>query len=168
MKWSFLYNCPLISTKPPLIPGLNHSCIWSLPPDSTMVRLRLKRVATQSSCPTELDMYNDGLVWFGLNYDSNYTHLKSVLWVLRSSRRLHIGTFLQNKPLQNSILIGCNLWIRRDRCKTAIEVLSVGCLFETVLALPEGVRSTVSANRNTCLCQRSLCNTIWILLMINK
>ena len=30
----------LISTKPPLIPGINHYCLWSLAPASTMVRLR--------------------------------------------------------------------------------------------------------------------------------
>ena len=36
----------LISTKPPLIPGINHYCLWSLAPASTMVRLRLQRVAT--------------------------------------------------------------------------------------------------------------------------
>ena len=50
----------LISSKPHLIPGINHYCVWSLAPASTMVRLRLQRVATESSCPTELDTYNDG------------------------------------------------------------------------------------------------------------
>ena len=50
----------LINTKPPLIPGINHYCLWSLAPASTMVRLRLERVATESSCTIELDMYNDG------------------------------------------------------------------------------------------------------------
>ena len=50
----------LISTKPPLIPGINHYCLWSLAPASTMVRLRLERVATESSRPTMLDMYNYG------------------------------------------------------------------------------------------------------------
>ena len=52
----------LISSKPHLIPGINHYCLWSLAPASTMVRLRLQRVATESSCPTELDMYNDVVV----------------------------------------------------------------------------------------------------------
>ena len=50
----------LISTKPPLIPGINHDCLWSLAPASTMVRLRLEMVARESSYPTELDTYNDG------------------------------------------------------------------------------------------------------------
>ena len=35
----------IISINPPLIPG-----IWSLDPTSTMVRLRLQKVATDSSC----------------------------------------------------------------------------------------------------------------------
>ena len=43
----------LISTKPPLIPGIHHYCLWSLAPASTMVRLRLQRAATESSFPTE-------------------------------------------------------------------------------------------------------------------
>ena len=44
----------LISTKPALIPGINHYCIWSLAPASTMVRLsRLQRAATDFSFPTE-------------------------------------------------------------------------------------------------------------------
>ena len=50
----------LISTKPPLIPGINHYCLWSLAAASTMVRLRLLMVATESSCPIEVDTYNDG------------------------------------------------------------------------------------------------------------
>ena len=37
----------LISTKPPLIPGINHYCLWSLAPASTMVRLRLQRVGNR-------------------------------------------------------------------------------------------------------------------------
>ena len=45
----------LISTKPPLIPGIHHYFLWSLAPASTMARLRLQRVATESSCQTELD-----------------------------------------------------------------------------------------------------------------
>ena len=49
----------LISTKPPLIPGINHFYFWSLVLASTMVRPRLERVATESSCSTELDKYND-------------------------------------------------------------------------------------------------------------
>ena len=43
----------LISTKPALIPGINHYCVWSLAPASTMVRLRLERSATEASCPTK-------------------------------------------------------------------------------------------------------------------
>ena len=43
----------LIITKPPLIPGIHHYCLWSLAPASTMVRLRLQRAATESSFPTE-------------------------------------------------------------------------------------------------------------------
>ena len=50
----------LISTKPPLIPGINHYCLWSLAPASNMVKLRLERVATEFSCPTELGRFNDG------------------------------------------------------------------------------------------------------------
>ena len=38
----------LISTNPPLIPG-----IWSLAPTSTMARLRLQRAASESSRPTK-------------------------------------------------------------------------------------------------------------------
>ena len=37
----------LISPNPPFIPG-----IWSLAPTSTMIRLRLQKWATKSSCPT--------------------------------------------------------------------------------------------------------------------
>ena len=37
----------LISTNPHLVPG-----IWSLAPASSMVRLRLRGAATESSCPT--------------------------------------------------------------------------------------------------------------------
>ena len=39
----------LISTNPSLIPD-----IWSLAPTSTIVRLRLQRAATESSCPTKI------------------------------------------------------------------------------------------------------------------
>ena len=42
----------LMSTKPPLIICVNHYCLWSLALASTMVRLRLERVATESSYPT--------------------------------------------------------------------------------------------------------------------
>ena len=37
-----------ISSNPPLIPG-----IWTVAPTSTMVRLRLQRAETKSSCPTK-------------------------------------------------------------------------------------------------------------------
>ena len=49
----------LISTNRVLIPGTNHYYLWSLAPASTMVRLRLKRAATESSYPTKWDMYID-------------------------------------------------------------------------------------------------------------
>ena len=59
-----------------------------------------------------------------------FTRLKAVPWALRSiwnksSRRLHIGEILQNTPSPSSRPFCCNLCIRRDRCKTAIEVPSV-------------------------------------------
>ena len=38
-----------ISSNPPLIPG-----IWTVAPTLTMVRLRLQRAATESSCPTKI------------------------------------------------------------------------------------------------------------------
>ena len=38
----------LSSSNPPLIP-----VIWSVAPTSTMVRLRLQRAASESSCPTK-------------------------------------------------------------------------------------------------------------------
>ena len=66
----------LISTMPPLIPGINHYCLWSLAPASTMVRLRLVRVATEYSCLTELDTYNDG--WLvSMLYNIFYTLIQN-------------------------------------------------------------------------------------------
>ena len=47
----------LISTNPPLIPGINPYRLWSLAPALTMVRLRLERSATEASCPTKYDLY---------------------------------------------------------------------------------------------------------------
>ena len=42
----------VISANCPLIPGINHYCVWSLDPASTMVRIRLQRPPTESSGTT--------------------------------------------------------------------------------------------------------------------
>ena len=55
----------LISTNPPLIPG-----IWSLAPTSTMVRLRLQRAAAESSHPTKTITEGQKMCSQGQNRDS--------------------------------------------------------------------------------------------------
>ena len=43
-----------------LITDIHQCCLWNLAPAWTNVKLRLERMAAESSCPNELDMYNDG------------------------------------------------------------------------------------------------------------
>ena len=61
--WRKMSHCivaMLMSTNLSLIPGINHYSLLGLAPASTMVKVRMERLATEASCPTKKDLYVDG------------------------------------------------------------------------------------------------------------